>query len=76
MQLQDHGTRWIVFAVVAIAVSYALRLVASRGTKAGVRRVASAREALGLGAYRRARGDGDGDGAAPHGGGGGEHPTT
>jgi hypothetical protein len=48
MQLFANATRWLVFAAVAIGTSYLLRLVAARATRAGARRLAEARRALGL----------------------------
>lgn len=41
-----HATRWLVFAAVAIAMSYVLRLLASRAEKAGAARVTRAVAAL------------------------------
>ena len=48
MRLFDNATRWLVFAIVAIAMSYTLRIVAALATRAGVKRLDAARKALGL----------------------------
>lgn len=48
MRIVIGSSHWLLFAAVAVAVSYALRLLAWVGTRAGSRRLARAREALGL----------------------------
>jgi hypothetical protein len=48
VRLFDNASRWLVFALVAVAMSYALRAVAALATRAGARKLDAARKALGL----------------------------
>jgi len=48
MQLLANANRWAVFAVVAIATSWLLRLLAVSAARMGARRLGDARVALGL----------------------------
>jgi hypothetical protein len=48
MQLFGNATRWLVFAGVAVAMSYGLRLLAAQAQRAGQRRLEAARRTLGL----------------------------
>jgi hypothetical protein len=43
-----NASRWIVFAAVAVTMSWFLRLVAARAAARGAKRLGDAREALGL----------------------------
>jgi hypothetical protein len=44
----DHAGRWLVFALIAVAMSYGMRGVAARARRSGLLRLRAARRALGL----------------------------
>jgi hypothetical protein len=48
VQLLGNAGRWVVFASVAVAMSWVLRLLAASAARAGSRRLGNARAALGL----------------------------
>jgi hypothetical protein len=47
-RMLGHGSLWLAFAAVAIATSYLLRWLATRGEQVGAARITRAREQLGL----------------------------